>query len=358
MNNGVITYGFGREYLQNWKLKEALREVYQNFMDYGDYKEEIKRVQTRNGVVLNVTLFNTYSPKDLSFLRIGNSNKGNNLQAIGKHGEGLKMAAMIFKREDMYFEINAACNLVLPVFKDIEHLGECFAFEYTQHEFNPIMFIVSFDIVERIFEDFKSGILTPENHKVIYECKEYGKIIDRNEGQIYVGGIFVCAVTGLQHAYDFNPSHVHLDRDRAVPSAFDVNFSAGQILMQYMKHKDSKVKAVHLNYNDYQYVHTLPSHIKENITPTIVGKDVVFVATDKDEATGKETQVIISNHSVKEAIKKDSFFTKVIRKLKETLLKGLGVYELMEQFRAKHLAGYPEMEQDFDIIMQKYQSEQ
>ena len=37
MKEGIIYYGIGLEYLSNWTINHALREIYQNFLDYGDY---------------------------------------------------------------------------------------------------------------------------------------------------------------------------------------------------------------------------------------------------------------------------------------------------------------------------------
>ena len=34
----VINYGIGRKYLSHWGINEALREIMQNFMDYGECK--------------------------------------------------------------------------------------------------------------------------------------------------------------------------------------------------------------------------------------------------------------------------------------------------------------------------------
>ena len=348
--SNVIQYGFGREYLKNWGLKEALREVYQNFLDFGTYHEDVKRVQTRQGVILNVTLFNLYKPETLKFLKIGASDKGDNLNAIGKHGEGLKMAAMIFNRNDLYFEIQAASNLVLPTFMEFEHLGECFAFTY-----EPVkdigVFQVSFDIEERLFEDFKSGILQADNHKVIFQHEEYGQLIDRAAGQIYVGGVYVCTVNGFKNSFNLLPRHVHLDRDRSMPRAFDVNWSTGQILGEYGRVKD--YQATDLNYREYEYVTHIPKTVVEQITPKIVGNNIQFVTK-----TAEGVDVVITNDNAVNKLKEHSFFSKVLRKLREVIFKTLGVYELMEQFREKYVAGRgAEMEQEFDIIMQKYTNE-
>ena len=40
----IIKYGIGFDYLPKWGIKEALREIYQNFNDYGAFetKSELK----------------------------------------------------------------------------------------------------------------------------------------------------------------------------------------------------------------------------------------------------------------------------------------------------------------------------
>src|SRR6185503_8485894 len=104
-NSGIIHYGFGKDYLPKWGLQQALREIYQNFLDYGDYEEEIQYVDedvTHDTQRLIITIKNGWNPESLDYLRIGNSNKGGNTNAIGKHGEGLKMAFLILLREGMY----------------------------------------------------------------------------------------------------------------------------------------------------------------------------------------------------------------------------------------------------------------
>jgi hypothetical protein len=57
--NGKIEYGFGREYLSSWTLKEALREVFQNYIDYGDYDISIGNVDEDNNSV-TVRVANDY----------------------------------------------------------------------------------------------------------------------------------------------------------------------------------------------------------------------------------------------------------------------------------------------------------
>ena len=34
----MIKYGISKNYLPNWGIQEALREIFQNFLDFGEYK--------------------------------------------------------------------------------------------------------------------------------------------------------------------------------------------------------------------------------------------------------------------------------------------------------------------------------
>src|SRR5690606_1382877 len=90
-----IHYGFGLDYLKDWGIEQALREIYQSFLDYAAFREKVKP-HARKSNIVEVTISNDWKPENLTFLRIGKSVKQEG--AIGKHGEGIKMAFMILYR--------------------------------------------------------------------------------------------------------------------------------------------------------------------------------------------------------------------------------------------------------------------
>jgi hypothetical protein len=176
-------------YVSSWGYKEAIREIVQNFMDYGDYQREIN-------VDKQLILYsNDYLPTDTNFLKIGFTQK-NNPNAIGKHGEGIKMALLVLHRLglDVYITtvIDGFMYTFTPTTYDDPMLGKCFG----------ILYSVTDSTSQYIRDNFSVGVsLTPEfnemndyfidsNTSVLFKCS-YGEIIDKPAGNIYVGGIFV-----------------------------------------------------------------------------------------------------------------------------------------------------------------------
>lgn len=335
----VIHYGFGLDYLKDWGLEQALREIYQNFIDYGKYKEKVKKV--RDNKVM-VTLSNDWKPTNLDFLRIGNSRKKEG--SIGKHGEGMKMAFMIFQRNNLYSQIITHQSVAMPSSYYDEEIGECFSFEYFDITSRSNRFVIQFVIDKVVFSKFRNNIITKED--IEFTDKFYGDIVNKPKGSIYSGGLFVAKLDNLSRAYNIRPEHLQLDRDRSVPRAFDVNWSAGRILDSY-----DKWNFVDETYSDTQYVSKIPDHIKQEVKPVIVGSSVEFVRKDE-----KGEDVVITNSNIKEALKKDNFFQSAIKKLKQFVAKKLGLYDMLIEFREKHVHNN-EARIDFDLILERLEAE-
>ncbi len=311
MTDNIIHYGFGLDYLKNWGIKQALREIYQNFLDYGEYEETVEVV---NNIAL-VTISNDWQPESLDFLRIGNSNKGNNLEAIGKHGEGMKMAFLIFFRENLTSSITTPKYTICPSIYTDKEIGDCFSLVYSKNIIENNGFSISFECPYDIFQDFKNGVLKEEDY--IFTDNYHGSIVDKPIGNIFVGGLYVCQLENFSKAFNFPPSRIPLDRDREVPRVWDVNWHAARIHDAH-----GKWEAKDTTYDDLQYVSVIPQTIKEKYEPVKVGNSIEFVT--KNEAG--ET-VVLKNESIKKELAKDSFFSKLIKKIKVTMMKHLGLYE-------------------------------
>jgi len=332
---GTIHYGFGAEYLPKWGIQEALREIYQNFLDYGEYEEQTIIANDR----VTVKLTNGWMPESLEYLRIGNSNKSNP-NAIGHHGEGLKMAFLILLRQGFTSMIFTNKYAVYPEFYTDNEIGYCFCFNYEIHDFHESPYCLHFECLLDDFMNFKNNLIKPED--IIYSHWDYGDLVDKLAGNIYSGGLFVANLKGISRSYNIKPQYLPLDRDRCVPQSFDVNYRTSKIL------EASEVLTVKdLSYSDTTYISSLPPAMMETVKPRKVGNSIEF--TIKDEA-GKDQ--IIKNASLKESLQSNSIFQKAIARLKKFLAKQLGVYELMVQFRDKHVRGTEAM-QDFNTILDR-----
>ncbi len=334
----IIHYGIGKDYLPKWGIKEALREIFQNFIDYGEYDIE---VDTGNNVVAKVTLSNEYKPETLEFLRIGTSIKHGD-ENIGKHGEGLKMAFLVLGR------LGYACTIYIndksykPVFVTNGGIDNCFAIKQSKMEIPVDRFTLEFTCPISDYEKFISDIIKPDDK--IFTDPPNGSIVDREVGRIYSGGMFVAQLGNLMHAYDILPSNLQLDRDRSVPKQFDVNYHASKINSKYDKWniKDT-------TYSDTQYVQDIPQRVKEQVTPKKVGQTIVFTYKDGDE------EKVVNNDSVHSALLVDGFFSKIIKRIRQTIIKHLGLYNLLIAFQEKYITS-EEANREFNIILNKVKS--
>ena len=205
MVSDFVNYGIGENYLEDWGYKEALREIYQNFIDFGDY--EIKIDKTRYDRVV-VTLKNTYIPDSLEFLQIGKSVKTNE-NSIGKHGEGLKMAFLVLLRNKEYMHIRYG-NTIIHSLWNLSIIGKTLSLKLTKTLKTNNNFEVKFTCPKSIFTAFNEKVITKED--IIFKDSYYGSIVNKPIGELYSGGLFVTTLNNLKKAYDIPPNKLALDR--------------------------------------------------------------------------------------------------------------------------------------------------
>ena len=116
----MIKFGMSEDYVPNWGVVQAIREIYQNFIDYGEFSVQIDQINDSHS---SVRITNDFSPENWEFLKIGFSKKGDG--AIGKHGEGLKLAGLIFLREKRMFRISTPIGRADAAFYEDDQLGTC-----------------------------------------------------------------------------------------------------------------------------------------------------------------------------------------------------------------------------------------
>lgn len=317
----TIHYGFGKDYLQNWGVKEALREIYQNFLDYGEYEENIKHL----GGLDVISISNAWQPDNLDFLRIGNSKK-NNVNAIGKHGEGVKMAFLILLREGYKTSILTKQFEIWPETYLDDQIGECFCLRYEEHGLDPssVKFTITLECEQTIFEAFKANVITADD--VIFDDNYYGQLVNKPEGNIYSGGLFVANVKGIKKAYNIRPAHLPLDRDRSVPQSYDLTWATSNILQ-----KQGKLQVKDLGTTDTLFIDRLPEPVMRKIKPVQVGNSVKF--TYKDESGQSQ---VINNARLEETFSNESFFQRAINRIKKAITKDQGLYDMLADFNSTY----------------------
>jgi len=336
----IIHYGIGEEYLKDWGIQEALREIYQNFMDYGTFKQKTKIIEDMViGNMTNVIISNEYIPENLEFLQIGKSVKGDNQEAIGQHGEGLKMAMLVFLREGYDITIHTPTKEITPEWRKQKHIGKTLALVVTDRNSTINGFSINMTLEISDFNQFNNNLIKAKD--ILFTAEPHGDIVDKEIGNLYVGRLFVCKLKNFKKSYNIRPSVLKLDRDRRVPNSFDTSWHTSKI-----NEAEQKFNFVDQDMDDMKYVSTIPASMYKDIKPKVIGNKVEFIAK-----VGKE-EVIIRNESIKNHLKEQSYFNKAMQGIKKFLLSKIGVVDMLIAFRKKYCYN-DEAREAFDAILEK-----
>jgi hypothetical protein len=337
----TINYFISENYIPHWTIEDAYREIYQNFIDYGEYNIDITKLNPEIDLVF---ISNSFNPTNTDLLIIGESNKSD--KQIGKWGEGLKMAALVLLRH------NCSCIIYTNKFKatfvlitnestTIKTLGvkvEEYETEIVNYS-EGSSFNVEIMSPVGSFNSYASNIIKPID--IIHTRELYGSIVNKPKGNFYVGNLFVCNVPKLNYAYDIYPKNVQLDRDRKIPSDWDIKYNISKIQETYEEF-DKVGKSEDVVYSN------VPTKYVSTYRPKLINNEIVFTTKVVNEE-GKEVNKIVSNR-FNEQLKSHSYFAQVVFKLKQFITRSLGIEELALNFKNKYLSSADAIK-DFNILM-------
>ena len=345
-----INYAFSKDYISNWGINEALREIFQNYIDYGHYDVVVNSYENSNNLLIHIS--NDYKPNNLEFLRLGNSTK-TNFDKIGHHGEGLKAAFLIFGREDLYFKVFSNKYCLSPGFDDTV-IGETLYISYEDNNSDDERFVTEFNCPKDIYENFINKLITKDD--VLFTHFIYGDLLksSRTPGDIYCGGLFVCNIKNLQRAYNIKPYKLNLDRDRCVPNDFDLDYATSQILTDYKRSEDTTTPYVPISFNSREYNYS--SYVTENDIKRIDAikvKDGIqfYDNVNKEVITNTRIKNALNNHSKFNKIKKLSYKSQL--KVKTLDAKRKKTITLIKDFKKNYCNNNIDMSIDVDIIIKR-----
>jgi len=326
----IIQYGIGADYLESWTVSDAIREIFQNFRDSKDYQMSVELNQSEN--LASLVFVNKFNPETLDFLRIGYSSKRNSTDSVGCHGEGLKVAMMILLRNNIKFKITVGPKELISVWVKTD-IGQCFGIKLVDTESDGNCTVV-ISAEESVIDGFYNSIIREED-VIFNSC--YGNIVNKPKGNIYVGGIFVANLEKISYSYDFRPNQIILDRDRRIPSCFDVEWAASQIMRLY---KDLTIED--LKERDCAYISSVPEVLSKKLKPVIVGGKIVFESKKHGVMPDNITKVLLNNDSMMKKVTRLQY-TMTTRKSPENELK-----DFLEEFSMSGM-----MRVKFETIIKK-----
>lgn len=294
----MIKFGISENYVPNWGVVQAIREIYQNFIDYGDFEVTIDKITDTQS---SVRISNNFSPENWEFLKIGFSKKKEG--SIGQHGEGLKLAGLIFKRSNKMFRIYTPIGRASAAFYEDERLGTCYGLDIS--EMTTDKFEVYFEADNKDIEVFQDGYIKKED---ILHSSHYGNIVEKKAENIYVGGLYVCKLEGLKYAIDFKPNHVGLGRDRDVPSTWDMEYYTNLIINSCSDKLEFKASDV--NNREFN-TGSIPNELSGKFKP---------VYSDSGDIQMRSGKTIVTDEYTISKITKNPVVAKRVEKLKYSVI--------------------------------------
>lgn len=220
MMETVYPLPLSRNYVRNWTVIEAIRELIQNGIDS---PSDFEYALMDDGVVLRsrgVIL----TPETLV---LGVTSKADDDQKIGSFGEGYKIALLVLTREGRDVKVVNGNLTWTPEFRHDPAFGSEILHIIERRSGLPSSEVWP-DLEFRIF-----GLSPDELQAVQDSCLlmqppmddaiavPQGRILPSQPGRLYVGGLFICT-TELRFGYDIRPQHIKLERDRQTVAEWDL----------------------------------------------------------------------------------------------------------------------------------------
>lgn len=224
-------------YVPNWTLVDAVRELFQNALD--QQKQNPDNVaswnyDSENGVL---TISNATSMLTASSLLLGQTTKAGDKSTIGQFGEGYKIATLVLLREgkNVVFYNYGAKEIWRPRFVKSRRFGTDILTFFTEKAEGFWKKAPSADLIIAVdgisADEYKSIVESNLHLRTDYEVleeTEFGDVINL-PGKVFVNGLYVCDYEPYTYGYNFKPEHIRLDRDRKMVNDFDLRWMASKM---------------------------------------------------------------------------------------------------------------------------------
>lgn len=241
------------DYVKSWTPVEALRELLQNAIDeQTSNPSHTWFVQYNEGAKV-VEFINKGASLGINTLLFGNTSKASDSRLLGNHGEGYKIATIVLLR--------SGCNVTFYN----EMLKQVWTTKLIKSRRFPGQLIPTFTVdklnscsAERCLRIAVSNIDVDTYNRFVNNSlmlrealmntlpvEGEGDILldDSEQGNVYVGGLFVCNVNYLKYGYNIATGQVPLDRDRKLVGMFDLCWQTTKMI-RYMQDADAMSKVI------------------------------------------------------------------------------------------------------------------
>lgn len=216
-----IPLSLSRNYVCDWTVENAVRELLQNAKDTDNYEIYFDyglRINSYGGTI----------PQ--SYLLLGEGSKTRGGKTLGGCNEGLKLAMLVLCREGITLTMYNGNEKWTPTieYNDM-YKADCLHVEVSECDDVGGVEIYLEDLDDRLLENIRDNTLFMQEDYNKH-VTDSGEILldEQHKGKIFVGGLFVDNYKS-DYGFNFNPENFPLDRDRRSLRPFDIEWQT-----QYM----------------------------------------------------------------------------------------------------------------------------
>lgn len=228
------------DYVPDWGIVEAVREIFQNALDNEVMTDgENKMFVEYNEGTQELKIGNKNSLLTLDSLLMGFSSKRGVENTIGRHGEGYKVAFMVLLREGKTVTVENygakelwTTRLVKARRYNYQLVPEVViekGYIWSKKPNNDLTITIN-GITKEDYAKIKESNLHIKEGVEVVSTSNGSLLLNTEEGgNIYVNGLFVCNKKNFKYGYNLNPVDITLDRDRKVLESVDLGFATAKI---------------------------------------------------------------------------------------------------------------------------------
>ena len=218
-------------YVNNWGINEAIREILQNAIDAetNGYDKQVGY----NEITQTLSIISRGTSLSAKDLILGCSSKEDQDGMIGKYGEGFKLALIVLLRKGMNIEIENGDKIWIPSFKLSEKFQtQVLNIEETDGGDGDLIFSISpvdIQLYNSLLGYFPC--INDDFGKVV-NCENGSILLDKKfKGKMYVEGLYIQTDDNFQYGYNFNSDVVELDRDRKAINYYELRALTAQSIV-------------------------------------------------------------------------------------------------------------------------------
>lgn len=226
------------DYVPNWGLVEATRELFQNALDQETSSPSNK--MDYNWSIEDGTFWisSKESVLEKSSLLLGCSSKADDPTTIGKFGEGYKLALLVLSRLGYRVKIYnyAAKEIWVPrIIKSKRYNSDLLVIDVSKHRFTSepdsnLTFIIS-GVTPDDACTIREHTLFMQTEGYKYKTPKGDILLDEQyAGMLFVNGLYICTAKPevITKGYNFKPEVISLDRDRTLVDSFSLQWETSQ----------------------------------------------------------------------------------------------------------------------------------